>query len=68
MHAGGGNAAIAGGITVDACHDHRIAMSFLTLGLITEDAMTVQGAETIATSFPNFVDLMNEIGADIQKA
>ena len=66
--AGGGNAAIAGGITVDACHDHRIAMSFLTLGLITEDAMMVQGAETIATSFPNFVDLMNEIGADIQKA
>ena len=62
-----GNAAglIKGGVTVDAMHDHRIAMSFLTLGLVTADAMTVEGAETIATSFPNFTDLMSEIGADM---
>lgn len=59
---------ITGGVTVDACHDHRIAMSFLTLGLITDQAMTVAGAETIATSFPNFTSLMTDIGADIQDA
>ena len=63
---GMGGQTIPGGITVDACHDHRIAMSFLTLGLITGAEMTVDGAETIATSFPNFVDLMNSIGADIK--
>ena len=62
---GKGGAAITGGITVDACHDHRIAMSFLTLGLITSQAMTVSGAETIATSFPNFTDLMRQIGGNI---
>ena len=56
---------IKGGITVDACHDHRIAMSFLTLGLTTTQPMTVLGAETIATSFPNFTVLMNEIGGKI---
>ena len=56
---------IKGGITVDACHDHRIAMSFLTLGLTTTQPMTVLGAETIATSFPNFTALMNEIGGKI---
>ena len=56
---------IKGGITVDACHDHRIAMSFLTLGLTTTQPMTVLGAETIATSFPNFTDLMNGIGGNI---
>ena len=59
---------IAGGITINACHDLRIAMSFLTLGLITAAPMRVEGAETIATSFPNFVDLMNEIGADIKES
>jgi len=56
---------IQGGNTVDACHDHRIAMSFLTLGLTTSQPMTVLGAETIATSFPNFTDLMNGIGGKI---
>ena len=57
--------AIKGGNMVDACHDHRIAMSFLTLGLTTTEPMTVKGAETIATSFPNFTDLMTEIGGKI---
>ncbi len=59
---------IPGGVTIDACHDHRIAMSFLTLGLITTAPMTVKGAETIATSFPNFTPLMNAMGADIMEA
>jgi len=56
---------IAGGVTIDACHDHRIAMAFLTLGLTCQKPITVTGAETIATSFPNFTDLMNGIGAKI---
>lgn len=60
-----GQEEVSGGITVDACHDHRIAMSFLTLGLASAKPMTVIGAETIATSFPGFVSTMQSIGAGI---
>ena len=53
---------IAGGVTIDSHHDHRIAMSFLILGLRSEQPIKVTGTDTIATSFPNFFDLMAELG------
>ena len=53
----------AGGAVIDAAHDHRIAMSFLVLGSVAEQPVTVGGAETIDTSFPGFVDMMNGLGA-----
>ena len=56
-----------GGCTIDAAHDHRIAMSFLILGSVTEQPIEVTGAETIDTSFPGFADLMNRLGARIEK-
>ena len=55
-----------GGATIDARHDHRIAMSFLILGCAARAPVTVQGAETIETSFPGFADLMNGLGARIE--
>ena len=58
---------IPGGLSIDSCHDHRIAMSFLTLGLVADAAITVEGAETIATSFPQFTSLMRALGADISE-
>ena len=67
VHGMGADAEIAGGVTIDACHDHRIAMSFLTLGMMSLAPITVKGAETIATSFPNFTHLMNEIGGNIEE-
>ncbi len=54
---------IRGGIQIDAANDHRIAMSFLCLGLVTKESIEVIGAHSILTSFPNFVELMNSIGA-----
>lgn len=57
---------IAGGVEIESCHDHRIAMSFLTLGLASRAAVSVTQASTIATSFPGFDSLMRELGADIQ--
>jgi 3-phosphoshikimate 1-carboxyvinyltransferase len=45
--------------------DHRIAMSFLVLGLASEHPVTVDDARMIATSFPEFMDLMKGIGARI---
>ena len=62
MHIKGG--AILGG-QVDSHHDHRIAMSFLVLGCATEEAVEVDDGAPIKTSFPNFIDLMNGLGADI---
>ncbi len=55
-----------GGCTIDAQHDHRIAMSFLILGSITKKPIEVTGAETIDTSFPGFAELMNDLGAQIE--
>jgi 3-phosphoshikimate 1-carboxyvinyltransferase len=46
--------------------DHRIAMSFLVLGLASEHAVTVDDASIIATSFPEFMDLMAGLGARIE--
>lgn len=45
--------------------DHRIAMSFLILGLGSEHAVHVDDANVIRTSFPEFMDLMTGLGANI---
>jgi len=45
--------------------DHRIAMSFLVMGLATAEPMTVDDGAMIATSFPAFIPLMRELGAGI---
>ncbi len=56
---------LKGGIAVDARGDHRIAMAFAVAGLVAEDPIHITGAESIATSFPDFVPLMQSLGADI---
>jgi len=55
-----------GGGTVKTHLDHRIAMSFLILGLATEKPVTVDDANMIATSFPEFMGLMTRLGAEIE--
>lgn len=47
------------GDRIDACLDHRIAMAFAIAGLVADGATTIDGAEAIVTSYPNFeTDLM----------
>ena len=55
-----------GGGTVETHMDHRIAMSFLVLGLVAEQPVTVDDGRMIATSFPTFMELMARIGAQIE--
>ncbi len=55
-----------GGGTVETRLDHRIAMSFLVMGLATENPVTVDDSDTIATSFPEFLALMAGLGAPIE--
>ncbi|HJP69272.1 MAG TPA: 3-phosphoshikimate 1-carboxyvinyltransferase [Sphingomicrobium sp.] len=54
-----------GGADVLAHHDHRIAMSFLVMGLGAAQPVGVDSANMIATSFPNFVSLMQSLGGRI---
>lgn len=53
----------AGGGLVATELDHRIAMSALLLGLACEEPVAIDDARCIDTSFPRFIDLMNEAGA-----
>ena len=52
-----------GGGLVATHLDHRIAMSFLVMGLASRKAMTVDDTRMIATSFPSFRTLMESLGA-----
>ena len=56
---------VRGGATVTTHGDHRIAMSHLVLGLAAAEPVTVDEPGMIATSFPDFVQLMRGLGADI---
>ena len=57
-----------GGGLVATHLDHRIAMSFLVLGLATKEPVAVDDGSPIDTSFPGFAALMNGLGAKIGPA
>jgi 3-phosphoshikimate 1-carboxyvinyltransferase len=65
---GGKGLGSAAGGQVTTYLDHRIAMSFLVMGLASEHPVTVDDATMIATSFPEFMDLMTGLGAKIEQA
>ena len=52
-----------GGGQVATQMDHRIAMSFLVLGLASDRPVTVDDTSFVATSFPNFQTLLQQLGA-----
>ena len=60
---GRGPGGVAGGATVATHLDHRIAMSFLCLGMASLKPITIDDLGAIATSFPDFVPLMEGLGA-----
>lgn len=62
-----GMATVPGGARVETRLDHRIAMSFLVLGLVSEHPVTVDDGSPIATSFPEFEGLMAGLGAPIRR-
>jgi len=63
---GRGPGSVPGGATVETHLDHRIAMSFLVLGLGANMPVSVDDASPIATSFPSFEGLMRALGAEIR--
>ncbi len=55
-----------GGATIKTAMDHRIAMSFLVMGSASAEPVKIDDGSFIATSFPNFIQLMNTLGCAIQ--
>jgi 3-phosphoshikimate 1-carboxyvinyltransferase len=62
----GRGGAAGGGAPIRTHMDHRIAMSFLVMGLGAEKPVEIDDQSMIATSFPSFVGLMRGLGADIE--
>ncbi|WP_072396545.1 3-phosphoshikimate 1-carboxyvinyltransferase [Hyphomicrobium sp. CS1GBMeth3] len=58
-----GTGSVPGGGTVATHLDHRMAMSFLVMGLASAKPVNVDDTAMIATSFPQFRPLMEQIGA-----
>ena len=65
---GMGPGGMPGGATAKTHLDHRIAMSFLVLGLASKQPVSVDDASPIATSFPIFTGLMAQLGATLTQA
>ncbi|WPY94298.1 3-phosphoshikimate 1-carboxyvinyltransferase [Limimaricola variabilis] len=65
---GRGHGQVPGGAVVESRLDHRIAMSFLVMGLATNAPMRVDDGGPIATSFPVFEPLMTGLGASVARA
>lgn len=57
---------LKGNVTIKTFMDHRIAMSFLVAGTISDGPIAIDDSSFIDTSFPNFALLMNEIGCKIE--
>ncbi|WDE09628.1 3-phosphoshikimate 1-carboxyvinyltransferase [Thalassomonas haliotis] len=53
--------------TVDSQDDHRIAMSFAISSLRATGAVTILDCDNVATSFPNFVTLANQVGLSLNQ-
>ncbi len=58
---------LGGDVVVASRLDHRIAMSFLVAGTAAAGPVGIDDAAPIATSFPEFVDLMRGLGADLRE-
>ncbi|WP_057831141.1 3-phosphoshikimate 1-carboxyvinyltransferase [Colwellia sp. TT2012] len=54
--------------TIHSHDDHRIAMSFAISSLRATGSITILDCDNVATSFPNFVSLANEVGLSITQA
>ncbi|WP_352337384.1 bifunctional prephenate dehydrogenase/3-phosphoshikimate 1-carboxyvinyltransferase [Psychrobacter sp. 16-MNA-CIBAN-0192] len=57
---------VFGGGHIVSHHDHRIAMSFAVASLRASKQITIEGVETVNTSFPGFAELANQIGMAIE--
>jgi len=63
-----GHGNVPGGATCESFLDHRIAMSFMVMGMATQQPVSVDDGGPIATSFPIFEPLMDGLGAKVTRS
>jgi 3-phosphoshikimate 1-carboxyvinyltransferase len=61
-----GQGGVKGGGRIKTNYDHRIAMSFLVMGLASKEPVEIDDGAMIATSFPGFLGVLQGLGADIE--
>ncbi len=60
-----GNGNVPGGVELDPHGDHRLAMSLAIAGLAAQKPIAIVNSEIISESFPDFVEVLNSLGANI---
>lgn len=58
---------LPGGTTVDAHHDHRLAMALALVALRCRMPLTITGAQHVAKSYPTFWDELARLGARVSE-
>ena len=53
--------------SIDGRHDHRIVMATAVAALMAEGTTTIDHAEYVKVSFPNFYEVMKGLGAQIEQ-
>ncbi|MEM9371381.1 MAG: 3-phosphoshikimate 1-carboxyvinyltransferase, partial [Pseudomonadota bacterium] len=56
-----------GGGRVETHLDHRIAMCFAVMGMASAHSVEIDDAAPIATSFPDFIPMMSNLGAKLTR-
>ena len=56
---------VRGGQLINTFNDHRIAMSFICLGQVSQKPIMINETTSINTSFPGFIEKFKEIGANL---
>ncbi|MDM8568914.1 3-phosphoshikimate 1-carboxyvinyltransferase, partial [Thiotrichales bacterium HSG1] len=54
------------GGSIDSHGDHRVAMSFAVAALRASDIINIDDCANVVTSFPNFVNLAQHVGINVQ--
>jgi len=55
-----------GTVSLDGRNDHRIVMALSLAGLALDGECTISTAEAMSVTFPNYVELMKSLGADMK--
>jgi 3-phosphoshikimate 1-carboxyvinyltransferase len=57
---------VAGGVTVSAHDDHRLAQALAIVAIRSRDGLIIEGADAVAKSYPWFYDDLRRMGALVE--
>ncbi|MFB6154240.1 MAG: 3-phosphoshikimate 1-carboxyvinyltransferase [Halodesulfurarchaeum sp.] len=55
------------GATLDGRGDHRIVMALAVAALVAEGETTITGAQHVDVSYPDFFDVLDDLGANVRR-